>query len=309
MLAGTTVQECNVDINLETFAGQISNQGRSERTVRAYCQDVRSFAAWFEQVNQQPFEMGLINSVDLRAWREYSLGTEAVSPSTWNRRRASMRVLVDWLMAMGVLTYDPMQGVEKAKQVELPPRWLTRGELMKVLRQCELNVNGATTEAWKRQAVRDQAMIALMAYAGLREGELVALDVSDVEIRERSGKVVIRRGKGDKRREVPLNREARRAVSCWLELIGADAGPCALFIGKRGRVTTRTVQRRVAEIGRQAGVELTPHDLRHTFAKRMVDGNVALTTIQKLLGHARLETTARYVQPGWSDFEQAVEVL
>jgi len=123
---------------------------------------------------------------------------------------------------------------------------------------------------------------------------------------ERVGRVTVRRGKGDKFRQVPLAKEARRALRLWLDTRGADPGP--VFPSKRTpRISTRAVIERVREIGRMAGVELTPHDLRHTCAKRMCDEGVPLTVVQKILGHSRLETTARYVKPGWDDLAAAVE--
>jgi site-specific recombinase XerD len=85
-----------------------------------------------------------------------------------------------------------------------------------------------------------------------------------------------------------------------------------MFVGKGGeRVSTRLVQKRVEALRQAAGLDktVTPHALRHTFAKRLLDGGAPLTVVGKLLGHARLDTTARYVQPGWNDFEKAVETL
>jgi integrase len=79
--------------------------------------------------------------------------------------------------------------------------------LLKLMRHAELLVNGSKTDRWRWQAIRDQAMICLMIYAGLREGEVVALDVEDVEIGKRKGTVTVRRGKGDKSRLIPLNKE------------------------------------------------------------------------------------------------------
>ena len=290
------------------FQGQLQATGRSARTVSAYLQDVRAFASWAEEVNGQPFTPDLLTGVDLRAYRAWAV--QRCKPATWNRRRISLAVFSRWSFENGYVNYDPFQGVEPVEQVELPPRWLERAEYQRFMRALEQAVNGARTEAWQRQALRDQAMIALMVYAGLREGEVVALDAADVEISERKGRVVVRSGKGEKRREVPLNSECRKAVKTWMEYSGE--GP--LFIGKSGgravqrrALTVRAVQRRVAEIGRAAGLVVTPHDLRHTFAKRALDGGAPLTVVSKLLGHARLETTARYVQPGWGDFEKAVE--
>lgn len=283
----------------------LQESGRSSKTIKAYVQDVRVFARWFESQGEVFFP-GDLSSIDLRAWREYSLGVEQVSPATWNRRRATMRVYAEFCKQRYGMRSDPLRGVQEAEEAELAPRWLEMRDLGRFLRQVEMVCNGASTLAWRRQALRDAAIIGLMVWAGLRENEVASLDLNDVELRERSGRVIIRRGKGDKRREVPLGAEVRRALGEWIAVRGQAPG--ALFFGKgTGRISTRLIQRRVAEIGRLAGVEVTPHMLRHTFAKRVLDKGGQLTVVQRLLGHARLETTARYVQPGWSDLARAVE--
>ena len=289
------------------FTAWLERDGRSERTIRSYRQDVRAFSAYFERVNGQGFSPELITSLDLRGFREFSLGEQQVSAATWNRRRVSLKILCQWAQESGLVSYNPFQGVQAVQKQQTAPRWLNRGDYGRLMRTIERMANTASTPAGQRQAVRDQAMVYLMAFAGLREGEVCALDLTDLEISERKGRVVVRRGKGDKEREVPLNNTVRQALSCWLA-VHPDGD--ALFCGKRGeRLSERAVQRRVKEIGRLAGVELTPHVLRHTFAKRTLDRGAPLTVVSKLLGHARLETTARYVQPGWEDFEQAVERL
>lgn len=290
---------------METSAAK----GRGNKTISAYLSDLGNYAGWFERTNGQAFEPGLITSIDLRAYRDYSLGTQRVKPATWNRRRIALATMCQWARVAGFLSYDPFQGVAAADEEELPPRWLTKADFNRVMRQVERNVNAAKTEFGRRAALRDQAMVTLMAYAGLREGELVALDADDLVITPRGGKVIVRMGKGQKRREIPLGAEARRAVSAWLSVARVE-GSEPVFMGKRSdRLTTRQVQRVVAEIGRQAGIDLTPHMLRHTFAKRLVDNGSPLTVAQKLLGHSRLDTTSRYVKPGWDDLARAVESL
>lgn len=287
---------------------QLQAQGKSVHTIHAYISDMGVFSRWFERQNGEPFSPDQLNGVDLRGFRRSSLDDERCTPATWNRRLASLRVLVDFALAGGLISYDPLRGVEKADQVKLAPRWLKKEELNRVLRRCEINVNGSGNSE-KTIAIRDQAMIYLMAYAGLRESEVCALDLEDVEIHERSGKVMVWHGKGGKRRVVPLAREARRAIGLWLERRDHSDTNALFTAGKGGgdRIGVRTVQRRVAEIGRQVGLELSPHDLRHTMAKRALDEGAPLTVVSELLGHARLETTARYVQPGWGDLEEAVE--
>lgn len=292
---------------LPAFAGHLEATGCSARTIKSYLEDVRAFAAWFLVENGQPFSPDLLTGVDLRAYRQFALETK-ISPATFNRRRVTLARLAAWAMQTGCLTYNPIEGVDRLAEGEQAPRWLTPKETHRLLRQLELQINGSKTTVGKLQAIRDHAVVALMLYAGLREDEVSRLDVEDLTLSERKGKVIVRRGKGDKRREVPLSAEARRALRLWLELCGRSTGP--LFVGKHGeRLGAKGIQDRVAAVRRAAGLEdhVTPHTLRHTFAKRLLDGGAELTEVGRLLGHARLETTARYVQPGWDDLERAVE--
>ena len=301
---------------LDDFCAFAETQGCAASSIKAYRQDLKHFVEWFERVNGQPFEPGLITGVDLRAYRTAALDS-GISAPTWNRRRATLRKLCDFALKMSHVTYDPFQGVEVKPQEEQPPRWLTEAEFHRLARQIEQNVNAAKTEHWMWQAVRDQAIVALMLYAGLREAEVCDLDVGDVQIGERKGRLIVRNGKGGKARRLPLNNEARRGLKLWLEVREQPgrspiAPTEALFVGKMGeRIGVRLVQKRVAAL-RQAcklDEDVTPHALRHTFAKRLLDSGAPLTVVSKLLGHSRLETTKRYVQPGWEDFEKAVERL
>lgn len=312
------------------FTAHLATQGRSAKTVRAYLSDLDGFAAWYERTNATPFTPDLTTGVDLRLYRQHALDAGKMRPATFNRKRASLAVFCDWLLTTGVLSYNPFQGIDPWDEDDLPPRWLDQREFSKFMRQVELLINGAKSSAAQRQAIRDAAMVSLMAYAGLREFEVVALNIGDVQLTERKGRVIVRLGKGQKERQIPLGREARRALGEWLAVLqsppvsrgrakwagettnGPDQpeGCLPLFPGDPGaRLTTRTVQRRIHEIGRMAGITVTPHDLRHTFAKRLLDAGKPITVVSKLLGHSRLETTARYVTPGWADYENAVESL
>jgi len=293
----------------EDFKEFLKTKGITASSIKDYQQDLKHFAAWFVKVNGEAFEPSLITGVDLRSYRSQALD-DHVAPATFNRRRASLRRLCAWAMASGFLTYDPTQGIDPIAQAELPARWLTGQEYHRLMRQVELMINGARSDHARWQAIRDQAIVVLMLHAGLREGEVCQLDWADVAISERKGKVTIHRGKGEKRREIPLNREVRMAIQLWRRTMNNETG--AMFTGKGGeRIGAKLVQNRVRALRVAAGLDdqVTPHALRHTFAKRLLDGGAPLTVVSKLLGHSRLETTARYVQPGWEDFEKAVERL
>jgi integrase/recombinase XerC len=279
---------------------------RSEATLKAYQSDIRGFIRWFEAEYKMPFSPDQLTSVDLRYYREFCLDAQKMSAASWNRKRIALRMWCDYLKRNQVINGDPSRELASKAVQENPPRWLNRSEMGHFQRQMERSVLSARSEFGMWLALRDAAMIGLMLYGGLREGEVAGLDVGDVELRERSGQVQIRKGTGDKAGTVPLNGEARKLLAGWLAVRSRGGG--ALFVNRYGeRVGTRTIQRVVGELGKRAGVKVTPHDLRHTCAKRLLDTGSPLTVVQKVLRHSRLETTARYVKPGWEDLEKAVE--
>jgi site-specific recombinase XerD len=290
------------------FTEWLASGGRSEQTISNYVQDIHQFATWFFDINRELFHPSLITAVDLRAYRQFALQEKRIKPSSWNRWHASLKALSTWAQQEAFVVYDPFKGIHQAAQEELPPRWLDEKDYRALARVLERSVNAANTERRRALAVRDRAAVYLMLHAGLRVGEVAGLAIDDLKLTERKGKVIVRLGKGMKRREIPLGNEVRLAVVDWLALRGNGSGP-AFISDDGGPVTTRTLQRIVKYFGAQCGLELSPHDLRHTFAKRMLNNGVQLTVVSKLLGHSKLETTARYVQPGWGDFEEAVEGL
>jgi site-specific recombinase XerC len=306
-----------MDSYLTDFSAWLECQGRSKMTLEAYTSDVAVYARWFEQVAAMPFQPSLLTGRDLRAWREASLNREFVAGSTWNRRRASMRVYCAWALQAGHVAVDPFEGVQPADVREAPILWLDDNEFNKILRHLEHQVNAAKTDSWRIQAIRNRAMVALMVFAGLRESEVVSLRMSGLQLTERKGAVSVRNGKGGTfYDDIPLNYEAVTDIRAWLAVRGEGDG--FLFAGEdAAHLTTRQIQRVVAGIGKACGIDaLTPHRFRHTFCKRTLDGKysknglpVPLTVVQRLARHARISTTARYAKPGQRDMEAALGAL
>lgn len=300
------------------FAAMLQGEGRSENTISAYLQDMGVFVAWWEGETGQVFDPGKLTNYDVHAFRRREIDVKQVAASTWNRRRASLTRFCAWAMEMGWLVIDAMSGVQPMKKEDLPPRWLSRKEFMALMRQVEQGINGANTVLRRERAMRDAAMVALMVYAGLRVFEVVALRVADVEVLERSGRVKIRQGKGEKEARVPLSREARRLIGPLLENVESQSPPTPPLTrgankGEDERlfaISMRSAEMRVKALGEAAGVQgVTPHRLRHTCCKRMIDGGVGLEKVQAIMRHANLQTTMRYGAPGWSDLEKAVEAI
>jgi len=311
----------------EAFAGQLRASGKSESTIKSYMADLRAFTLFFAEVNDVlprdglprdgEFEPGLLTSWDIREYRKHLVEGHAAA-ATINRRLASLRAFGAWAAASGLLAADPSGEVSGVGKQKLAPRWLGKGDFGKLMRQAERNLNGARSEAGRRQALRDRAILALMAYGGLRVSEVCGLRMGDVELSERRGVVKVM-GKGMKERTVPLASEARKALVEYLPSTASSSSlrsaqnakndqDASIWSGKQGEgLTSRSVERMISELGRQAGVEATPHRLRHTAAKRMINGGVDVTVVAGILGHERIETTRRYTLPSLEDMAEAVE--
>ncbi len=140
--------------------------------------------------------------------------------------------------------------------------------------------------------LRDRAWLELLYASGLRIGELVGIDIDDIELRARLVKV---RGKGSKERIVPFGSKAEEAVRAWMAIRQADHA--ALFTNYRGeRITARSVRRLFDRYVRGAALRagVSPHTLRHSFATHLLNAGADLRGIQELLGHASLSTTQKY---------------
>ncbi len=160
----------------------------------------------------------------------------------------------------------------------------------------------------------DRAVVLLMYYTGIRVGECAALDVDDIFVVGRKRKLVVRNGKGDFYREIPLNEEAAEAVQEWLMDRGTrfDGKPTdmALFLNPQGRrMSTASLDLIVRKVGHACGLALSPHTLRHTLLTNLVRNGNDLILVAEIGGHKRLETTKRYTLPTVGDKQRALEGL
>ncbi len=300
---------------LKQFAVHLRAQDRSPHTIDAYCLDVSSFFDWLgQQVGREvpPIE---VTPFDVQQYRDHlvSLGRK---PAGINRRLAALQSFFGWLVEKGEMASNPAALVQRVCQAAREaPKALSDQEVYRLRRQAAVNRqlaeakgNGRATPS-VTAARLDEALLMLMLYAGLRVSEVCALRVRDIVLGERSGKVIVRAGKGRRWREVPLHREVRRVLRDWLE-VRPDGWDDHLFIGQRGPLTPRGVQLRLKALGREAGVDVHPHALRHTFATRLLrEARADLVTVAHLLGHQSVATTAIYTQPSEQEKAHAVERL
>ena len=296
-----------------SFPQWLEHQDLSEKTVSGYIHDVDTFRAWLGVTTRPGAAMTPrdVTPLDVRSYREHLL--KGQKPATINRALAAIRQWLTWARDVGLIETNPAAGIRGVKASPIGPRWLSRQETYALLREMQRTEQVAAARAGGNlrhpamiQARRDSAIIAVLLHAGLRVGELVALFVDDVEICERKGQVTVRYGKGGKERTIPLNVDARKAVSAWL--VVRTPGAERLFHGKKGEpLTARGVEHLVAKYGRRAKLDLSPHNLRHTFGKSLVNAGTSLDRVAAMMGHEDVNTTKIYVLPSLDDLAGEVE--
>jgi site-specific recombinase XerD len=283
---------------VDRFCRFLERAERSPLTRRNYRSDLEALAKWFEGHNGCPFVPDQITSTDLREYKRWLAG-QALKPATINRKLASLRCFLNWAVDARLLRSGHGLRVPKAvREQRRGPRWLDRREQHRLIKTVEHAGN-----------TRDNAAIVLMLNTGLRVAELCALAWRDIRLTDRQGTLTVRSGKGSKRREIPLNKDARRVL--LLLGYGSHAGkPAPLFLGQRGRLTPRGFQILLTHYVKAADLkEVTPHSLRHSFCKNLVNAGVSLEKVAALAGHESLETTRRYCEPSLGELQQAVELV
>ena len=264
-----------------------AERGYSRHTLRAYLGEVRRLAESPECVRG-----GGLDRIEPLALRAYLAGFHRDhKASTRNRRLSALRCFFGFRLRAGAIASDPSEGLPGPRSERRLPAPLGAED-------CERLIEApAAPRRAPELSVRDRALLETLYGAGLRVGELVALDVRDYDRHRRELRV---RGKGGKERVSPLPGEAHAALEAYMEL---RARPGLLgepmFVNARGgrlsdRGVRRILNRRLLEAG--VAARASPHTLRHSFATHLLDADVDLRSIQELLGHARLSTTQRYTQ-------------
>jgi integrase/recombinase XerC len=267
-----------------------AERGRSVHTVRAYLRDVDVFLDAVGATDDDALRDVTLG--DLRAWLGV-LSRRGAARSTIARTSASLRTFFGWLERTGRVSTDPsLRLTAPSRHRTLPPVLAQRSAA------ALLDVAEVAADDDDPVHLRNRAALELLYATGIRVGELVGLDVDDVDLSADVLRVV---GKGDKERRVPFGVPARRAVTEWVQrgrprLAGPESGP-ALFLGRRGR---RADQRQIREVVHELlrhvpdAPDLGPHGLRHSAATHLLEGGADLRMVQELLGHASLATTQIY---------------
>jgi integrase/recombinase XerC len=269
------------------YLASLRQRNASPHTLKAYSGDLLNFAAY----------------VGSRQWREIDhiairgflscLYQKGLTKTSVARSLAAVRSLYKWLAQEGVVERNPAALVSMPKLARKLPRVPTMEEMNSVL-------DGAMPEV-AAFPDRDRLMLELLYGCGIRNSELVSIDLEHVSL---GAEAILVRGKGKKERFVPFGDAVKTALTAYLparQLVLSQnrKTTAALLVNQRGgRLTTRSVGRIIKKIAVAKGLspDVHPHTLRHAFGTHMLEEGADLRAIQELLGHERLSTTQRYTQ-------------
>jgi integrase/recombinase XerC len=284
------------------FLAALERRNASRHTVLAYGKDLASFAEFARHAKP--------NNIDHIGIREYlaTLYDRGLTKASVARHLAALRSLYRWLAQEGRVKQNPAALVSTPKLPKILPRVPTMEEINNLLDD-ELPESAAFPE-------RDRIIMELLYGSGLRNSELVGIDLD--HIRWSNGKhdgTILVHGKGSKQRLTPMGETAAAAIHAYLParqklLSEKKKTSTALLLNLRGtRLTTRSVGRVVKRIAVSSGLpaEVHPHTLRHAFGTHLLEEGADLRAIQELLGHERLSTTQRYTQLSTKHIEKVYD--
>jgi site-specific recombinase XerD len=286
---------------LTDYEAWLERQALAVRTRSAYRRWVREFLEHLAAGGELEQFFASDGEHDRRSavadWRR-RLVDRRLAPATVNLALAAVTSLLD----SRALRAPDVPRVEVDPKA---PRALSQQQVRALLRETD-----------RLPSSRDRAIVQLLMLTGVRIGELAALDVDDVRLTQRTGELVIRHGKGDRRRLVPLSRPARAALREWLaDRIAHHSQPNVktgpLWISRTGeQMSVRSLGKIVSAVMDNAGIEDSAHALRHTVATRLIrDHRHDLVLVADILGHADVKTTRHYARSGLEDRRAALEDL
>jgi integrase/recombinase XerC len=269
---------------IERFERHLATERRlSAHTISGYLRELAALSAWCAKRGIDAWP-----SLDARSVRDFAARSHAagLAPRSIQRRISALRTFFNFLVRERVLLANPATEVRAPKAGRRLPETLNADQMAGLLAFTPTDTIGR----------RDLAIMELFYSSGLRLAELIALNLADLDLNDRTVRVV---GKGNKQRISPVGRPAIKALRAWLAERSTLAQPdeAAVFVGRGGRrLGARMVQRRVAQLARAQGLpmHMHPHLFRHSFATHLLESSRDLRGVQELLGHANISTTQIY---------------
>lgn len=278
--------------------------GHSKATFISYRSKLRQFSHWLEENGQPDPPLQEITRQTIRSYY-FSLVNRGVRPRTQQGHLHALRALWGYLVGEGVLAENV------AALIAMPKLDATNRKLISD-EEVERLIEATGHQVQEFRCVRDRAILSVLAFGALRRQELLDLRVEDLNLGERF--LIVKSGKGAKRRQIPLCRELHEALTDWLALrrtLKVKSDSLFTISGGRplgDRALTRIVNEIAAIAGMRGDPRVKPHTIRHAGATRLLRNGADLKSVSVWLGHTELRTTSIYLHSSEQELQKIADL-
>ena len=277
-----------------------SERNYSQLTVDSYGTDLDEFEEFFESLHES-ITWETVDETVVREWIIYLLDEKKLENSSVNRKLSALRSFFRYLLKIGAVEKDPMLRIVGPKKKKVLPVFIREKEMDELFELLEGDKS--------YEGILNKTVILMLYLTGMRRAELLTLADRDIDFVNKQVKVT---GKRNKQRIIPFGKELEDGLHVYMNARSEqfDRGFERLFIGTKGEPLTeagveKIVKENLSKVTTQQ--KRSPHVLRHTFATALLNNNADLVSIQKLLGHANLNTTQVYTHVSFEELKKAYQ--
>jgi len=285
------------DFETSLFSRFLNENDFAIKTREAFASDFKKWVSYFERVYGEGYDSRTVTLRDVTDFRSHLREERGQAVATVNRCLVTLRRYFSFLAQEEVIAQNPAAKVKELRRTPSAPKSIDRTTIRRMIR-----------ESIVREDVRASSVLSLFVYCGLRLSEVAMLKLGDVDLSERRGMLVVKHGKNNKERAVPVPAEARGHLTEYLACrppVESDR----VYIGQGCKpLGPDGVRYLVEKYGLAVGYHITPHRLRHSFSTEfLAANNNDLVGLAQILGHESIQTTSRYTQRGQSQLAASSE--
>ncbi|MBZ4647711.1 MAG: site-specific recombinase XerD [Clostridia bacterium] len=286
---------------LDAFVDYLNKNDKSSGTISTYTANIIGFIKYYVESYGEEFIPENVIMMDLKDYRHYLLNIKRQKASTINNKIAALKEYFFFLKSNGIIKDNPAENMKKIRTNKpTAPKSFSDTEFKKIKRY----VYRSQKDLWI-------AVFELLSKTGVRVSELINIRLADITINERSGNLRVI-GKNQKERNIPLHLDVRKAITAYMEVrdrmsISSDY----LLISERKRPFTRSgIFKMLKRWENDTNIKIHPHMFRHHFAIQVLNTpNADINTVQYLLGHESIESSAIYLKVRQEDLEKSINAM
>lgn len=272
----------------------ITERNLSKKSIKAYYCDLTCFISWMSENN-----IADIYNLQISSYIKWLQNDKNLKDSSIKRHYVTLKSFFKYLKSNKLISHSPLENCRISfKTAKVLPKTLSAIEISKLLKSPVEDLNNLSSEFRRKLCIRNIAIIEMLYCMGLRIGELVNINIEDIDLEEQT---ILIHGKGRKERFLFISSsEVIEKIKDWMNIRSSfNPSSNSLFVNKYGtRLSIYSIEDIFYKYKCMSGIDIrsTPHFLRHTFATQLLNNGADLRAVQEILGHSNISTTQIYTE-------------